>query len=170
MDFFFDFLMAALMAGAGFSLGHWRGRRRHDHKTHGVIKERLEIMRERIKIEMIFACIPDCLVITNLRGEVLFVNPPALDVLGIKNEDLKVAGRGLLEPIEPDRFRMPVQQILKNHTKSVITELRSYKSPEAPAGRYRTTVEMFPMPDNTGFGVLLMLHNVAGERRFPAGQ
>lgn len=139
---------------------------RAQRELRGVIEEgRLELMRERIKIETLFASLPDGLVITNLRGEVLFVNPPALDILGIRVEDLKAAGRGLLEPSDPDRFRMPVQEILKNHTHSQIMEIVSPKNPGARPNFYRTTVTMFSTPGGGDFGVLLMLRDVTGERR-----
>lgn len=125
-------------------------------------------MRERIKIDTIFASLPDALVITNLRGEVVFVNPPALDILGIGQQDLKAAGRGLLEPSDPDRFRMPVQEILKNHTRSEIMKLVSPKTPGARPNFYRTTVAMFSAPG--GFGVLLILRNVTDQEEAAGGR
>ena len=128
---------------------------------------RLDLLRERIKMETLFGALPDGLVITNLRGEVLFINPPAMDILGIKNEDLKAPGRGLLEVTDGDRFRMPVQEILKNHTHSDTMELPAPRDPGARAF-YKTTVKMFSLPGGVDFGVLLLLRDVTNERRLDA--
>lgn len=125
-----------------------------------VDEGKLDLLRERIKIETIFAHLPDGLVITNLRGQLLFVNPPAMRIFGIASSELKALGRGLLEPVDPDKLRMPVQDILKNHTHSEVVEL--------PAGVFRTTVTMFSAPGGGDFGVLLMLRDVTGERRLSA--
>jgi PAS domain S-box-containing protein len=121
---------------------------------------KLDLLRERIKIETIFAHLPDGLVITNLRGQVLFVNPPAMRIFGIASSELKSLGRGLLEPVDSDKLRMPVQEVLKNHTHSEVIEL--------PAGVFRTTVTMFSAPGGGDFGVLLILRDVTGERRLSA--
>lgn len=165
---------AALLAGAG--LGWWLGRRRGRAELDSARAEqaaaaaafqraveegKLDLLRERIKIETIFAHLPDGLVITNLRGQVLFVNPPAMRIFGLASSELKALGRGLLEPLDSDKLRMPVQEILKNHTHSEVVEL--------PAGVFRTTVTMFSAPGDGGdFGVLLMLRDVTGERRLSA--
>lgn len=142
--------LAFSAGGAGFAAGVWMSRLRQA----GQLKE---LVRERVKLDTLFSSIPDGLVIANLRGQVLFVNPPALDILGIKAEDLKSRGRGMLEPADPDRFRMPVQEILKNHTQNRIMELHS--------NIYRTTVAMFSAPSGGDFGVLLILRDVTAERQ-----
>lgn len=118
-------------------------------------------------METLFGALPDGLVITNLRGEVLFINPPAMDILGIKTEDLKAPGRGLLEVTDGDKFRMPVQEILKNHTHSDTMELPAPRDPGARAF-YKTTVKMFSLPGGADFGVLLLLRDVTSERRLDA--
>lgn len=161
-----DLSLPAVVSGLGPWLPLGEAFNKGQDEVRRVLEEaRLDLMRERIKLETLFAHIPDGLVITNLRGQILFFNPPTLRILGMEARDVKGPARGLLEPVDPDALRMAVQDILKNHTHSEILELPNKNEPGGPPSYYRTTVTMFSGPGGEDFGVLLILRDVTGERR-----
>lgn len=124
------------------------------------------LARERARLETLVERIPDSLVITNLRGEVVFLNAAALPLFSATREDVMAGGKGLLQPRDPARWRLRVQDVLKAHTSGGMMEL-----PGPAAGvttSYRTTVTMFTDPVTGDFGVLMMLRDQTSEKRIEA--
>ena len=122
------------------------------------------LTRERSRLATLVERIPDALIMTNLRGEVVFVNPPALELLGAGPGDWEPReGRGLLTARDPGKWRFKVQEILKVHSSGGVWE------PQGPDGTpkasYRTMVTMFTDPVTGDFGVLLILRDQTAERR-----
>lgn len=124
------------------------------------------LARERARLETLVERIPDALVITNLRGEVMFLNSAALPLFAAGRDDVMSGGKGLLQPRDPSRWRLRVQDVLKAHTSGGVMELAS------PAGgaptSFRTTVTMFTDPVTGDFGVLMMLRDQTSEKRIDA--
>ncbi len=124
------------------------------------------LARERARLETIVERIPDALVITNLRGEVMFLNGAALPLFAAGRDDVMSGGKGLLQPRDPSRWRLRVQDVLKAHTSGGVMELAS------PAGgaptSFRTTVTMFTDPVTGDFGVLMLLRDQTSEKRIEA--
>lgn len=124
------------------------------------------LLRERARLETLVERIPDALVITNLRGEVMFLNASALPLFAATREDVMTGGKGLLQPRDPSKWRLRVQDVLKAHTSGGIMEL-----PSAGGGlptSFRTTVTMFTDPVTGDFGVLIMLRDQTSEKRIDA--
>lgn len=124
------------------------------------------LARERARLETLVERIPDALVITNLRGEVLFLNAAALPLFGATREDVMTGGKGLLQPRDPSRWRLRVQDVLKAHTSGGVMELPSPQG-GAPTS-FRTTVTMFTDPVTGDFGVLMLLRDQTSEKRIEA--
>lgn len=124
------------------------------------------LARERARLETLVERIPDALVITNLRGEVVFLNAAALPLFGASREDVMSGGKGLLQPRDPSRWRMRVQDVLKAHTSGGIMELPGPGG--GPPTSYRTTVTMFTDPVTGDFGVLMMLRDQTSEKKIEA--
>lgn len=120
---------------------------------------------ERARLGTIVERIPDAIVMTNLRGEVLFMNAAALPLLGMTPADASAAGRGLLTPLDTAPWRLKVQDYLKAHTTGGLVEL---KRPGEEPSFYRTSVAMFNDAESGDFGVLLMLRDQTAERRLDA--
>lgn len=124
------------------------------------------LARERARLETLVERIPDALVITNLRGEVMFLNAAALPLFGAGREDVVAGGKGLLQPRDPAKWRLRVQDVLKAHTSGGVMEL-----PAAAGGQptsFRTLVTMFTDPVTGDFGVLMMLRDQTAEKRIDA--
>lgn len=124
------------------------------------------LARERARLETLVERIPDAMVITNLRGEVLFLNAAALPLFSATREDVMTGGKGLLQPRDPSRWRLRVQDVLKAHTSGGVMELPS--SLGGPPTSFRTTVTMFTDPVTGDFGVLMLLRDQTSEKRIEA--
>lgn len=124
------------------------------------------LARERARLETLVERIPDALVITNLRGEVMFLNSAALPLFAATLNDVMSGGKGLLQPRDPSRWRLRVQDVLKAHTSGGVMELAA--APGAVATSFRTTVTMFTDPVTGDFGVLMMLRDQTSEKRIEA--
>jgi PAS domain S-box-containing protein len=120
---------------------------------------------ERARLEALVEKLPDALIMTNLRGEVVFLNAPALPLLGAHQRDAESGRRGLLTPREPNRWRARFQELLKAHSGGGMLETQR---PDGSPASYKTAVSMFSDPVTGDFGVLMMLRDVTAERRLDA--
>ncbi len=121
------------------------------------------LARERARLETLVERIPDALVITNLRGEVVFLNAAALPLFAATRDDVMLGGKGLLQPRDPAKWRLRVQDVLKAHTSGGVMELAAAAG--GPPTSFRTTVTMFTDPVTGDFGVLMMLRDQTSEKR-----
>lgn len=121
---------------------------------------------ERARLEALVEKLPDALIMTNLRGEVVFLNAPALPLLGANQRDAEAGRRGLLTPREPNKWRARFQELLKAHSGGGSLEVPSPSG--GPALSYKTAVSMFSDPVTGDFGVLMILRDVTAERRLDA--
>ncbi|MBI3565092.1 MAG: PAS domain-containing sensor histidine kinase, partial [Elusimicrobia bacterium] len=124
-----------------------------------------DLARERARLQTLVEKIPDALIMTNLRGEVVFFNSAAMAVLGARPSDVRGGGRALFSPIQPELWRMQVQDILKEHTAGRPIEIRGA---DDAVSTYRTLVTMFNDAATGDFGVLVMLRDVTAERKLDA--
>lgn len=125
-----------------------------------------DLARARARLETLVERIPDALVITNLLGEVLFLNAAALPLFGASSEDMMAGGKGLLQPRDPARWRLRMQDALKAHASGGALELPSASG--GPATSFRTTVTMFTDPATGDLGVLMLLRDQTLEKRLEA--
>jgi|GEM_PF-1916280 len=124
-----------------------------------------ELARERTRLQTLIEKIPDALIMTNMRGDVQFLNAPAMPLLGAKPEDVRAGGRALFSPLQPERWRMEVQDILKKHT---LGQFFERVAPDETVLTYRSFVTMFNDAASGDFGVLVTLRDVTAERRLDA--
>jgi PAS domain S-box-containing protein len=148
----------------------WRGLARQFARAQTDLQASLEdakedLARERARLQTLIEKIPDALIMTNLRGEVVFFNSAAMAVLGVKSSDVRGGGRALFSPLQPELWRMPVQEILKLHSSGRSVEVRAT---DDSVSTYRTVVTMFNDAATGDFGVLVMLRDVTAERRLDA--
>ncbi|MDE2489816.1 MAG: PAS domain-containing sensor histidine kinase [Elusimicrobia bacterium] len=124
-----------------------------------------DLARERARLQTLVEKLPDALVITNMRGEVLTFNAAAMPILGVGPKDVRAGDRALLSPLDPERWRMRVQEILTRHSAGEPVEVRGQLG---AVSSFRTLVTMFNGAGDGDFGVLVMLRDVTAERRLEA--
>lgn len=160
---FFAFLLTAVLPAG---VVYWAAKRLLLAPLQKNIEElERELAKERVKIETLVQNINDGLVLTNLRGEVLFINTEAMEILGAKPEEVTAANKGLYELVNKDQFRMKIQRILKSHTHSEVTELQVLSDNNRQTCYFKTTVKMFSTPIDGDFGVALLLRDVTAEKK-----
>ncbi len=96
------------------------------------------LARERARLASLVRSLPDGVVVTDLRGDVLACNDCARDILGSQEG--------------PD-LRMRVQEILKRRTQG---ELMDVTMPGG-RGRFLTTVKLFSGSEGEDLGVLVVM-------------
>ncbi len=132
---------------------------------HSLDEAKAELGRERARLQTLIEKIPDALIMTNMRGDVQFLNAAAMPLLGAKPEDVRSGGRALFTPLQPERWRLEVQDILKNHTLGRFFERTAA---DEAVFTYRSFVTMFNDAASGDFGVLVTLRDVTAERRLDA--
>ena len=148
----------------------WRGLARQFSRAqldlqHSLEDAKAELALERARMQTLIEKIPDALIMTNMRGEVVFLNAAAMTVLDAKPADVRAGGRALFAPLQPEKWRMPVQEILKKHSSGLSVEVRGS---DENVLTFRTVVTMFNDASSGDFGVLVMLRDVTAERRLDA--
>lgn len=151
-------------------MGGWRRLAGQFSRAQGDLQSSLdeakaELGRERARLQTLIEKIPDALIMTNMRGDVQFLNAAAMPLLGAKPEDVRSGGRALFTPLQPERWRLEVQDILKNHTLGRFFERTA---PDEAVQTYRSFVTMFNDAASGDFGVLVTLRDVTAERRLDA--
>lgn len=104
---------------------------------------------ERARLEALVENIPDGLVVTDLRGDVLCMNSAARRVLG-----------------EAD-VRMRIQEVLKARTQGEVVELR-LPGPDGTTAFFRTHVSLFQTPGGEELGVMVLLRDMTAQRGLDA--
>jgi PAS domain S-box-containing protein len=151
------------------AMAGWRGLARQFSRAQGELERALEdakadLAQERARLQTLIEKLPDALIMTNMRGEVIYFNAAAMPLVGAGEADVRPGGRALFAPVKPDKWRMPVQAILRKHASG---QDFVFAAPGGASATYRTVVTMFN--DATGdFGVLVMLRDVTAERRLDA--
>lgn len=148
----------------------WRGLARQFSRAQADLQHSLEDMkadlsRERARLQTLVEKIPDAIIMTNMRGEIMFFNAAAMAILGAKPADVRAGGRALFSPLQPEKWRMTVQDVLKKHSSGLPVEVRDA---DDSVSTFRTVVTMFNDALTGDFGVLLMLRDVTAERRLDA--
>lgn len=150
---------------AGWSRLAGQFSRAQDDMRRALDEANAGLARERARLETLVERIPDALVITNLRGEVMFLNAASLPIFSATREDVMSGGKGLLQPRDPARWRLRVQDVLKAHTSGGVMEI---PVADGQPASFRTTVTMFTDPVTGDFGVLMMLRDQTSEKKIEA--
>lgn len=129
-----------------------------------LIQREAETFKERVKIETTLQNIPDGLVLTNLAGEVLYINPSGMEILGFKPE----TGKGLREMIASPQLRARVHGIIEKHSVADVIELAAHKAGGSVPCFYKTRVTLLSNAAKEDIGVLLILRDVTWERKLDA--
>jgi two-component system phosphate regulon sensor histidine kinase PhoR len=123
-------------------------------------KQRLD---ERARLEALIRSIPDGVLISNLRGELLHGNSHAVRMLGLKQEDLKPGGPGLYELLPHDSLKRAVSHILEKQASEETVELEV----EGPGGlssrHFQTTASLFTNLEDQDLGVVIVIRDVTAE-------
>ncbi len=107
----------------------WRGLARQFSRAQTDLERSLEdakaeLAYERERLQTLIEKLPDALIMTNMRGEVIYMNAAAMPLIGATDHDVRAGGRALFSPLQPDKWRMPIQAILKKHSAGVAHEVR----------------------------------------------
>ena len=148
----------------------WQGLSRQFSRAQTDLERALEdakseLAHERGRLQTLIEKLPDALIMTNMRGEVIYFNAAAMPLVGAGDSDVRAGGRALFTPLQPEKWRMAVQAILKKHSSGQDFVVGA---PDGAAATYRTVVTMFNDAATGDFGVLVMLRDVTAERRLDA--
>lgn len=122
-----------------------------------------EAARERMKIETLVQNIPDGVVLTDLRGDVVYINAAARDILGAQ----ETPGTKRDPAFSPE-VRMRIQQILKSRTQREVLELPVRRPGGEATGFFKTHVALSQTAGGADLGVILVLRDVTAERGLDA--
>ena len=128
----------------GVGAGFWIGARRS-----------AQLLRERRRLEGLIRHIPDGLLLCNLSGDVLQINPRGIEILGIDSDKP-------LEAINTAELRGKIQEILKVRTRSDVIELPQRRGGIQTAGYYRIDVTLLSVPGNDDIGIMILLRDIKG--------
>ena len=122
-------------------------------------------LEEKTKLETLIHNLPDGIVIANLKGEVLYLNSPAMEILGVRSaSDGKPVG-GLIEILRHPELREIVNKITEKHARSQVVEI-DVPGPKGPVKRYfHTTVTLYSLSHGKDHGILLLLRDVTADRQ-----
>lgn len=122
------------------------------------------IMEEKSKVETLVYTIPDGLVMANFNGELMYLNTPAMGVLGI---DPRRAGspKGVFDVIRQDKLKKAVNAALakQEHVEDVEVEVEEPGTTEKKY--YKTSATIVKTPERKDVGVLLIMHDISFEKQ-----
>jgi two-component system sensor histidine kinase VicK len=122
-----------------------------------------QLLDERARLEALIRSIPDGVLISNLRGEVLHGNSHAVRMLGLKQEDLKPGGPGLYELLPQESLKRAVARIFERQASEETVEL----DVEGPGGRssrhFKTTASLFTNLEDQDLGVVIVIRDMTAE-------
>lgn len=123
---------------------------------------RARAAEDRARLESIIQHLPDGVIVTNFRWEVVAINPPAMDAFGIKLEDAGL--KPLFELIRAEQLRGSIQELLEKRGRSAVVDVH-VDGPDGPVTRFfETTVTLLSTGDSKEPGMLLTLRDVTAER------
>lgn len=121
------------------------------------------ILEEKSKVETLIYTIPDGLVMANFNGELMYLNTPAMAVLGI--DPKAVTPKGVFDVIREGKLKKAVTAALDKqaHVEDVEVEVE-----EPGAGEkkfYKTKATIVSTPEKKDVGVLLIMHDITFEKQ-----
>jgi len=121
------------------------------------------ILEEKSKVETLVYTIPDGLVMANFKGELLYLNIPAMQVLGI---DPKKVGtpKGVFEVIRQEKLKKVLSQALAKSEKVEDVEVEVEEPGEKQKKYYKTKATLVSTPEKKDVGVLLIMHDITFEK------
>jgi PAS domain S-box-containing protein len=123
-----------------------------------------QLLDERARVGALIHAIPDGVLLANLRGEVLYVNGPAVQMLGLKPEELKQGGAGLYAALPHEDLKRALERILEHQARQEIVDLEI----EGPKGRqvrhFKSTASLFTNLEDQALGVVVVIRDVTAER------
>lgn len=122
------------------------------------------IMEEKSKVETIVYTIPDGLVMANFNGELMYLNSPAMGVLGI---DPKKAGtpKGVFDVIRQEKLKKAMTAALARNEKVEDVEVEVEEPGSSEKKYYKTKATIVKTPEQKDVGVLLIMHDVSFEKQ-----
>ena len=114
---------------------------------------------ERERLRGFLEHVSDALLLTNMRGDLIYFNASAGTLLGVPPGEATLEGPLLFAPSDPERWRMPVQEILKRHTSRRPVELTTAGG---AVSRWQIEVRMFDQAPGNDLGVLVLLRPARG--------
>lgn len=123
-----------------------------------------KIIEEKTKVETLVYTIPEGIVMTNFNGEVLYINVPAMSILGIPTDTTLESQKRVFELVRHESLKDLLQKVLQKQVKVQEAEVQI----EEPAGGgmkyYSTTATLVSTPNKQDLGVMLMMRDVTAEK------
>lgn len=119
---------------------------------------------ERTKLETLVHNLPDGVVLANLRGEVLYLNRPAMELLGVRGDADTTSQEGLVQVLRHPELRDVVNRITEKHARQEVVEIE-VPGPRGASRRYfNPTVTVYSLPHGEKRGILIFLRDVTLDR------
>lgn len=123
-----------------------------------------QLLDERARVGALIHAIPDGVLMADLKGEVLYANGPAVQMLGLKVEALRAGGLGLYAAIPQEDLKKALERILEHQARREIVELEI----EGPKGRqvrhFKSTASLYTNLEDQALGVVVLIRDVTAER------
>ena len=114
---------------------------------------------ERARLRGFLEQVRDAMLLTNMRGDLIFFNAAAGTILGVPPGEARLEGSLLFAPRDPERWRMSVQDILKMHTLRRPYEI---STASGRASGWEIEVRMFDQAPGNDLAVLVLLRPSRG--------
>lgn len=119
---------------------------------------------EKTKLETLVHNLPDGVVLANLRGEVLYLNRPAMELLGVRGGADAASQEGLVQVLRHPELRDVVNRITEKHARQEVVEIE-VQGPRGASRRYfNPTVTVYSLPHGEKRGILIFLRDVTLDR------
>ena len=122
------------------------------------------ILEEKSRIETLIYTIPDGIVMASFQGEVLYINNPALQMLGLPSQDVRRIRTNLQDMIKQDRLRQSLQTILEKRARFHETEIEIEDPFTHRARYYKARATLVSTTSKTESGVVLMMRDITAEK------
>lgn len=123
-----------------------------------------KIIEEKTKVETLVYTIPEGIVMTNFNGEVLYINVPAMSILGIPTDTTLESQKRVFELVRHESLKDLLQKVLQKQFKVQEAEVQI----EEPSGQgvkyYSSTATLVSTPNKQDLGVMLMMRDVTAEK------
>jgi NtrC-family two-component system sensor histidine kinase KinB len=121
------------------------------------------ILEEKSKVETLVYTIPDGLVMANFKGELLYINTPAMSVLGL-DPKMTHTPKGVFDVIRQDKLRKAVESALQKNEKVEDVEVQVEEPDGNQKKYYNTKATIVTTPEKKDVGVLLIMHDITFEK------
>ncbi|MBI4055570.1 MAG: PAS domain S-box protein [Elusimicrobia bacterium] len=122
------------------------------------------LIEEKTKVETLIYTIPEGIIMTTVKGEVLYINAPAMNMLGIRHKEGTQLKGKVQELTKNEDLRQSLQRIFSRRAKTEELELQ-FADPYGRRMKYfKTTATLVSTPAAQEVAVVLVMRDITAEK------